>query len=357
MMRLTTVIACAVIILLQACSSDTLQSPIEYKLREKLNSTSPSGHYEGYILPNSSNLNEIPQDPKNELTTNKVELGKMLFYETGIGLDPINDDHKETYSCATCHVPDCGFMPGLAQGIADGGIGFGALGAERDKVDYYEEHELDVQGARPLNLMNVAFTTNTSWSGQFGSNNANVGTEAVWNNSPVTAINHLGYFGLESQAIESLHLHRQRIDKEITDELGYTPLFDAAFPNVPESDRYNDETGALAISAYLRSLTATEAPFQHWLKGDANAMTNDQKEGAALFFGKAGCYRCHNGPALNNADECYALGVKDLYETGLAYNTDENEFRKFGRGACTQRQEDMYKFKVPQSCNMKDTPF
>ena len=75
------------------------------------------------------------------------------------------------------------------------------------------------------------------------------------------------------------------------------------------------------------------------------------------FFGKAGCYRCHNGPALNNADHFYALGVKNLYETGMAFNTDENDIRNLGRGGFTKRDEDMHKYKVPQLYNMRNTPF
>ncbi|MBK8557395.1 MAG: hypothetical protein IPL65_17265 [Lewinellaceae bacterium] len=35
-----------------------------------------------------------------------------------------------------------------------------------------------------------------------------------------------------------------------------------------------------------------------WLKGNYDAMLDEQKRGALLFFGKAGCYRCHYEPNL-----------------------------------------------------------
>lgn len=345
------------VILFYACSSDNLSAPIEYDLKKTLNATSPTGSYTDYILPDGNDLSKIPQDPKNPLTIEKIELGKMLFFETGLALDPMNEEQKETYSCSSCHVPERGFMAGRAQGVADGGMGFGFLGDNRWKNPIYEDEDLDVQGARPLNLMNVAYVTNTSWSGQFGGNNANIGTEHLWANDPATLVNHLGYSGLESQNIEGFHLHRLVVNKEVTDDLGYTPLFDAAFPGFAAEERYSEETGSLAISAYMRSMITNEAPFQQWLNGDEQAMTKPQKHGALLFFGKAGCYRCHNGPALNNADEFYSLGVKNLYESGLAVATDENDIRNFGRGGFTQKVEDMHKFKVPQLYNMRETPF
>ena len=53
----------------------------------------------------------------------------------------------------------------------------------------------------------------------------------------------------------------------------------------------------------------------------------------------------------------YALGVKDLYESGEAFNTSADDKRNLGRGGFTENDEDMYKFKVPQLYNLKDTPF
>jgi len=337
MRRILLITGAATLLLLYACSSDELSAPVEFDLKQTLNSASPTGSYDAYILPDGSDLSAIPQDPKNPLTREKIELGKMLFYETGLALDPMHEEGKETYSCSSCHVPECGYMPGRAQGIADGGRGFGTLGDERWKNPIYADTELDVQGARPLSLMNVAYTTNTSWSGQFGGNDANIGTEHLWDGT-VAEVNHLGYFG-------------------VTDDLGYTPLFDAAFPDFQGDERYSDVTSSLAISAYLRSMVTNEAPFQQWLKGDETALTRDQKHGAILFFGKAGCFRCHNGPALNNANEFYALGVNDLYQSGLAFATDENDIRNFGRGGFTGEASDMHKFKIPQLYNMRETPF
>jgi cytochrome c peroxidase len=132
-------------------------------------------------------------------------------------------------------------------------------------------------------------------------------------------------------------------------------MFDGAFPEMPEEDRYGKMGAGFAISAYLRALLTTQAPFQRWLRGDTEAMTGIEKRGALLFYGKAGCYRCHKGPALSSV-EFHALGVKDLFEAG-AFATGENDLRNFGRGGFTGNPEDMFKFKVPQIYNMGDSPF
>lgn len=338
--------------LFASCSADRLADPLDEKLRNVLNQTSPTGDFSYYILPEETELDKIPQDPRNPLTPGKIELGKMLFFETGLAVEPTFEFSEGFWSCSSCHVPSMGFMPGRVQGIADGGIGFGDNGEMRDRTILYEEHEMDVQGARALSMVNVAFTPNTSWNGAFGGNGVNEGTEELWDLNPALEVNHLGYMGLETQNIEGLHLHRMVVNPELTEELGYTEVFDQCFPEMEGEERYSDLTGSLAISAYLRSLIANEAPFQMWLKGDENAMNDREKYGAQLFFGKAGCFRCHSSPALNDPDDFYALGVKDLYETGEAFNTGPDDMRNFGRGFFTKEDEDLYKFKVPQLYNV-----
>ena len=340
-----------------ACTSEqTEASHYDNALTRSISRISPSGDVSAFIMPEEGDYSQFIQEPKNPMTPEKVALGKLLFFETGLGADAVKEVGKFTYSCASCHVPAKGFMPGRVQGIADGGIGFGLDGEGRSRFHLYEEDELDTQGARALSLLNAGFINNTSWSAQFGAGALNEGTEDIWGVHTDTDINHLGLAGLESQNIEGLHLHRMRIDKEIADEYGYTPLFDAAFPDFAEADRYSFMTTSFAISAYIRSLIPNQAPFQKWLKGDLDAMTNLEKDGGALFFGKAGCVNCHKGPGLNNQN-VYAVGVKDLYETGEAFATGPDAIRNFGRGGFTGKSEDMFKFKVPQIYNMKNSPF
>ncbi len=333
---------------------------LDLLLKESLNSNSKTGSYVAYIMPSSSDFASLPhQDPKNPVTQAKVELGKLLFFETGFALEAKYPVSKETYSCSSCHIPERSFTAGRFQGIADGAIGFGVSGEARKKNPLYKGSEVDAQGARPLPVINTTYITNALWAGSFGSFNVNTGTESVWHQDTLIEINFKGLMGLEANNARALAVHRQVINQNVTDSLGYTAMFDAAFPEIPENERYTRLTGSFAIAAYFRTILTNKAPFQNWLKGDYTAMTDQQKEGALIFFGKAGCVSCHNSPSLNSEPHLFfALGLNNHFQTGYAvFRTDRYDKRNLGRGGFTNREEDMNKFKVPQLYNLKDFGF
>ncbi len=344
------------VLLLSACTNDMvsppLESPLDKLLTSKIENAAPSNGLSHFILAEETDYANIPnQEPTNPITFEKINLGKMLFFDTGLAQNARDSSCYETYSCATCHVPESGFLPGRMQGIADGAHGFGYQGDLREKLPYYQESDLDAQGARPLSVLNVAYMTNTLWSGTFGSDHVNEGTEEYWEHS-IAEVNHLGLAGLESQNIEGLELHRMEVNERVLDDFGYRELFDQAFSDVDESERYSTKMASFAISAYLRSLLTTEAPFQAYLKGDLNALTESQKKGAVLFFDEARCYKCHNGPSFSSMN-FHALGTADLHEIG-GLNTAPDDRRNLGRAFFTGRPEDMHRFKVPQLYNLKD---
>jgi cytochrome c peroxidase len=325
-------------------------------LKTYIERASESGELSHFILPDPTDYASIPQDPNNPLNAAKVQLGQMLFFETGLALDAKKSSGLQTYSCASCHLPTAGFKPGNFQGVADGGVGVGVNGEMRFRNTEYAEHEMDVQGIRPLSVMNVAFVPNTLWNGQFGATHANEGLEDVFGvNLEETDINLLGYQGLESQNIEGLELHRMVINRNVAEDLGYKNLFDEAFPEFVESERYSLTTGSFAISAYLRTLLSTDAPFQQWLKGDLAAMSEQEKRGAVVFFGQGNCYACHSSPNLGS-NRFFALGVNDL-DMIPSYNRQAFDTKNLGRGGFTGRAEDMFKFKVPQLYNLEGTKF
>ncbi len=312
------------------------------------------GDTERFILPNEGDYASIPQSEVNPLTKEKIELGKMLFFEPAFANEAVNPDFNHTFTCATCHVPESGFRPGRMQGVADGGYGFGRKGESRLKWPTYDDSEIDAQGARPLVTLNVAYVENTMWNGSFGDKGLNVGTEEMWGvNDKGTMINHEKLGALEGQNIEGLIVHRMNYTKEIIEAAGYKEMFDKAFPDLTEEERYSRKGASFAISAYLRQNLTNQAPFQLWLKGNTYAMTDQEKEGAKLFFGKAGCVGCHYEKNLGSM-RFEALGVDDLYEhRGL--KTGPNDLRNLGRGGFTNRPEDMFKFRTPQLYNLGDS--
>ena len=344
------------LLLATSCVQDVTVDSIDVQLEKTVLRLSASGDLSEWRFPDENNLAAIPAGAGNQLTKEKVALGKLLFYETALGRNSLHSAGRMTFSCSSCHVPEAGFTAGRIQGIADGAQAFGINGDTRQVIDHYEESEIDAQGARPLSMLAVAYVQNSMWNGSFGAHHNNVGTEELWGVAdPSTEVNHLGLDGLEAQNIEGTVVHRMTIDNYVLDTLGYRILFDKAFGDWPGNARYGRVAFSFALSAYLRTLLPNRAPWQEWLKGDHYALTEAQKRGALLFFGKAGCYRCHQGPALNG-NEFHAVGVKDLSDVG-GLRTGLDDLRNLGRGGFTQRPEDNYRFKVPQLYNVGDMPF
>lgn len=348
-------LAVSLFALAHGCAKDEAVAPIDADLERTLLRLSVNNSLSDYILPDGSNLSGIPAGVGNKLTEEKISLGKMLYFETGIARDPIQPSMRGTFSCSSCHIPEAAFTPGRIQGIADGAEGFGLHGEGRAMLDTYQENQIDAQGARPLSMLGVAYVTNSMWAGRFGAHDNNVGTEHLWSEADGTAFNELGLDGLEAQNIDGTIVHRLNIDDYVLDTLGYRSMFDAAFYDWPQSARYGRLAMSFALSAYIRTVLPNKAPWQFWLRGDKAALSEPEKRGALLFFGKAGCYRCHNGPALNG-NTFHAVGVNDLYEIG-GLKTGPDDERNLGRGGFTQRPEDMFKFKVPQVYNTSDMPF
>lgn len=342
-----------------ACTQDrtVLNDQLDADLRDLIRDASPDGTVDFYVLPSENDLDAIPQDPKNPLTSAKVNLGKFLFFETALAQDAIKSSGMGTYSCATCHVPEAGFKPGSFQGIADGGSGYGINGESRYMNTEYVQSELDVQSARPLTMVNVAYVTNTFWNGQFGATGINVGTEHLWDNNEDTERNHQGFEGIETQNFEGLISHRISINKPLLDSLGYTEMFDTAFADIDETERYTQRTASFAFSAYIRTILSNKAPFQDWLRGNSSALSYDQKLGAELFFGKALCTNCHYNENLGSL-EFHALGAKDMYQRQQgAFNAFPDDKRNLGRGGFTLEEADNFKFKVPGIYNAEETSF
>lgn len=352
---------CCALVILSSCSDssspqqgdlDGLNSALEQQL---LQSAGGKG-IAFFTMPESGNFTAIPQDPRNPLSKEKVDLGKLLYHETALLAKPKFTGGMQTGSCASCHHAAAGFQANMAQAIGEGGSGFGTAGESRVRDPQCAIEFLDVQPIRTPSAMNMAWQTNILWNGQFGATGINIGTESQWTKGTPKENNTLGYEGLETQAIAGQDVHRLSIDLSgIAQMEVYRTMFAAAFPNEPAETRINRINAGLAIAAYERTLLANRAPFQQWLRGSRTAMNAQQVRGATLFFGKAQCVSCHTGPALN-AMAFYGLGMKNLDGPGT-YGTDASKPEHKGRGGFTGKAEDMHKFKVPQLYNLVDSRF
>jgi len=345
------------LLVFSACREDGAIPNAE--LNEQLRRTiEASGHsLDDLTLPASDDLENIPQDPQNPITASKVALGKLLFHETALGIDGMTSDRSQTWSCASCHHADAGFAAGTVQGIGEGGNGFGFSGEGRTRAANVANAMMDVQPIKSPSILNTGYQKVTLWNGQFGGTGMNVGTEDNWTKGTPKENNELGFEGVETQAIAGLKVHRLDVDETILSEFGYRQLFDEAFADVPEEERYTRLTSALAIAAFERTVLANEAPFQKWLAGDITALNDQEKAGAVVFFGDGDCASCHNGPSLASMS-FHAIGMNDLHDSPEpVINSTPNQAEHKGRGGFTMREEDMYKFKTPQLYNLADSRF
>jgi len=338
------------ITLTYSCSNDNEYHNIQDKILET-QITELYGSLDALIMPSGESLNKIPSDPKNKITSEKIALGKLLFHETGLAINPKITAGKNTYSCASCHHSKAGFQSGMKQGVGEGGIGFGTIGENRTTSPLYDSTTLDIQPIRSPTILNTAYQKVMLWNGQFGATGPNKGTEANWTAGSPKEKNNLGFEGVETQAIAGLDVHRLKIDPSFITSNDYKELFDNAFPNSSAEEKYSTLNAALAIAAYERSVLSNQAPFQKWLKGDKSSLSEDETKGANLFFGKAKCYTCHSGPGLNGMN-FHALGMRDL--SGDDFEGTIDDATKKGRGGFTNNPEDDYKFKTPTLYNLKD---
>ena len=356
-MRVFVIIVCCTLLFLASCKKDPeVILSLDEQLIEQMIEVSDNGTLDFFTLPNDESLLvKYPQDPRNSLSNDKIKLGRFLFHETNMAIHPKYAEGLHTYSCASCHHAAAGFQSGVKQGIGEGGSGFGLAGETRIPDANYVVDSIDIQPVRTPSAMNGAYQTVNLWNGQFGATGPNAGTESQWTTGTPKENNHLGYEGLETQAIAGLTVHRMGLDEDITANPAYQEYFSKAFPEAAPDELFSLENAGLAIAAFERIVVSNEAPFQKWLQGDYAAMTDRQKEGALLFFGKAKCTGCHTGPALNSM-EFHAIGMHDLDGPGV-YGTFEDDMSHLGRGSFTGNPEDNYKFKVPQLYNLKDGRF
>jgi cytochrome c peroxidase len=343
------------LLIVYGCKKDEVPS-----LQESVEAASISDavDYSIMILPESDHYDSIPQDPKNPLNAAKVELGKLLFHETRLGGNPRFANGIYTYSCASCHHAEAGFQSGIAQGIGEGGFGFGLTGETRIPSPVYPLDSVDVLPIRTPTILNTAYQEVMMWNGSMGATGVNANTQYAWTLGTPFANNSYGFEGLETVSITGLKKHRFLVDTAfLSSDSTYKSLFDAAFADSLPENRITYFTASLAIAAYERTVLADQSPFQQWLRGNRKALTTDENAGRRLFFGRAKCGRCHSGPALNSMD-FYALGMNDLQEgVNGVINMPGNPIENKGRAGFTSKGRDKYKFKVPTLYNLKDVRF
>lgn len=398
------------------------------ELNEKLHAVLPQEP--SLVLPDRRDLASIPYDPANPLNEAKVELGRRLFHSPYLATRPRRAEGRQTYSCASCHNLHHGSGAGAPQGIGEGGQGgvFRQEGWSRREIDgRYAPGDIDAQPIASPTILNSAYLTSALWNGALGLGDVHVPGRGVlqspnrehtqqWKQGTPPYWSKLGFSGLETQAIIGMHVHRQSVlgsaleqDEEIQQlfrqafpmnevvrlqktEDCYHALQQVTFPETyfsaeqveaepsvarieceetlapsPYRDTsMSDLKASLALAAYERTLLATGAPFQQWLRdaeegelSGSHAMTLDELYGARVFFDQemGNCVRCHSGPSLSDGD-FHVMGLSDLLESDRdRIHTKLFEGEEKGRGGWTGKDALLYAFKTPQLYNLSQKSF
>jgi len=237
-------------------------------------------------------ITEVAENPENPVTDEKVELGRMLYYDTRLS-------KNRSTSCNSCHALDSYGDDGLAVST---GI-----------------HEQ--QGGRSApTVYNAAIHITQFWDGRA----ADVEEQAV---GPITNPIEMGMPDPE---------YVLGVLKSIP---GYVDGFAASFPDDKDSMTY--ENVGKAIGAFERKLM-TPSPFDAFLEGDEAALSDEEKAGLNLFI-TTGCITCHNGMGVGG----------HLYQKlGLVKEWPTEDF---GRYEATGIETDKYSFKVPSLRNITET--
>jgi cytochrome c peroxidase len=228
----------------------------------------------------------------NPGTKDKVALGRLLFW------DPILSGRQDV-ACATCHHPRFGYAENRDLSIGVDGIG---LGASRH---FREGSAIPFVKRNSQTILNAVFN-GISDGGAYEPSTAPM----FWD---------LRTRSLELQALEPLKtLEEMRGDAyteanavaSVTARLNanveYRRLFAGAFNS--RQAITGDQLGK-ALAAFQRSLTANNAPFDRYMRGATDAMTDAQVRGMQRFA-RVGCINCHHGPMFSDY-QLHVLGVPD----------------------------------------------
>src|SRR6185295_5629112 len=131
--------------------------------------------------------------------------------------------------------------------------------------------------------------------------------------------------------------------KVVNEDAGYKADFAAIFGELPAREHVT-----ACLAAFLRSLV-TVSRFDKYLRGDANAITEREKQGYELFKRK-GCVTCHQGSnAGGNLFSKFGAMGDYFADRGTLQQAD------LGRFKITGKEEDKYVFKVPSLRNVAKT--
>ena len=292
------------------------------------------------------------------LNAQQVELGRLLFFDKILS-------GNQNVACSTCHHPTENMGDSLNLSVGVGGVGSqGEVGPgrthpsgvfiPRNAQPVFATHLMpamfwDKRIERPLPPPPPPgqppppppnFVNTPEGQMQLAPDEA----QALFPLVSLTEMRGTGHSldGLSNSAYRLALLARLQ---GITE---YVTRFNAAFPaGSPEVGATVNNMGR-AMAQFERSQTFIDSPWDRYLRGDSGALTDAQKRGGILFFGRAACDACHNGPMLSNFTT-HNIGVPQF---GPGQGNGPSGREDFGFENVTGNPQNRYQFRVPPLRNV-----
>lgn len=225
----------------------------------------------------------VPAPESNPLTPEKVNAGRALFFFKGLSRD-------RTLSCASCHMREHGFSDGRSKAVGIGGL---------------------TGSRRTPSLINRAWGKSFFWDGR----------AATLEDQVLQPILNPKEMALTAAEIGSRIQSDARLSAQLKSVFGHEP---------------QQEDLARALASYVRSILSGNSPFDRYVAGDRNALSEPQQLGLRLFRGKANCVACHVGPNLTD---------ERFHNTGHGWK--DGAWADPGRASFSSDQADSGAFRTP----------
>ena len=248
-------------------------------------------------------LQPIPDSLATDIR--KVTLGRKMYNEARVSLDG-------TLSCATCHVIDKGGADSRGTRTSEGIYGqFGGINAPT--------------------VLNAAFNVEQFWNGRAHT----LADQAA---------------GPPVNPVEMGDQTWEQICERLKEDASLVAEFQSIYP-----EGITQATVTDAIAEYEKTLITPNDRLDQMLKGDENALTEDEKKGLAAFMDNS-CAVCHVGKTLGG-QSFETLGIYEDYYAAreqsnpdIVYNDDDK-----GLAGFTGDTADLHRFKVPGLRNISKT--
>lgn len=290
-----------------------------------------------------------------------VELGKRLFAEPKLS-------GNNNISCQTCHHPDHGTSDGLSLGLGEGAEGIGPERMANSGIKKrVPRHSPTLFNLGHKSVIEQFWDGRVSFDPKAPSGFDSPAEDwlpkglssltAVQATLPLTAQFEMAGNTGENEVIGAV---RQRIDyawpvvvERIIADDEYWAMLQNTYPDLQNRSQVNITHLANAIGDYINTqFRSFNAPIDAYARGEDMPLTESQKAGMALFYGKAQCDQCHSG-ALFSDQQYYSLGLPPM-GPGRTRQWDPWA-RDVGRMGVSNQAQDAYAFKVPSLRNLAFT--